>query len=223
MPMPVELMIRDTATGHNRVLEDDDLAGLGGGGGGDASAANQTTIIASLAVLDDWDESDRAKVNPIAGQAGVQGGAGNVTALTQRVVLATDQAALTTPLPVDPGQSVMAAAADATGTDKHRWTAASVAAALTGAAVKASSGVIYGYHIANLHATTAIWVHYYDATSATGTPEMSLYVPGGSVLDHPSIGAPVGGWGTGIWVSASANYDGTGEPAAVPYVLTLYK
>lgn len=45
---------------------------------------------ASLAIIDDWDETDRAKVNPIAGQAGVQGGAGTVTALTQRVAIATD-------------------------------------------------------------------------------------------------------------------------------------
>ena len=44
----------------------------------------------ALQILDDWDEADRAKVNPIAGQAGVQGGSGVVTALTQRVVLATD-------------------------------------------------------------------------------------------------------------------------------------
>lgn len=48
--------------------------------------------VASLAVLDDWDESDRAKVNPIVGQAGVQGGSGAVSATTQRVVLATDVA-----------------------------------------------------------------------------------------------------------------------------------
>lgn len=46
----------------------------------------------SLAVIDDWDESDRAKVNPIVGQAGVAGGSGTVSALTQRVVLATDVA-----------------------------------------------------------------------------------------------------------------------------------
>lgn len=57
-----------------------------------ATAANQTTANASLSVLDDWDESDRAKVNPIAGQAGVQGGSGTVNALTQRMVLATDVA-----------------------------------------------------------------------------------------------------------------------------------
>lgn len=59
---------------------------------GVATAANQATEIASLSVLDDWDETDRAKVNPIAGQAGVQGASGVVTALTQRVVLATDVA-----------------------------------------------------------------------------------------------------------------------------------
>jgi len=57
---------------------------------GAATLAEQQLQTASLAVLDDWDESDRAKVNPIVGQAGVQGGAGAVTALTQRVAFATD-------------------------------------------------------------------------------------------------------------------------------------
>jgi hypothetical protein len=52
--------------------------------------ASAAAIATSLAILDDWDESDRAKVNPIAGQAGVAAGAGAVSALTQRVVLATD-------------------------------------------------------------------------------------------------------------------------------------
>lgn len=56
-------------------------------GGGNLAAA-----AASLAVIDDWDESDRAKVNLIVGQAGVQGGSGAVSATTQRVVLATDVA-----------------------------------------------------------------------------------------------------------------------------------
>lgn len=54
--------------------------------------ASDDPAVASLAVLDDWDESDRAKVNPIVGQAGVQGGSGTTNALTQRVVLATDVA-----------------------------------------------------------------------------------------------------------------------------------
>lgn len=59
------------------------------------NAATETTLAAaaaSLSVLDDWDESDRAKVNPIVGSAGVQGGSGVVSANTQRVVLATDVA-----------------------------------------------------------------------------------------------------------------------------------
>lgn len=78
-----------------------------------ATAANQATIIGhvdgietligttntntaasttALQIIDDWDESDRAKVNLIVGQAGVQGGSGAVSATTQRVVLATDVA-----------------------------------------------------------------------------------------------------------------------------------
>lgn len=77
----------------------------GGGGSGDASAANQTTQISletairdAVQIMDDWDESDRAKVNPIAGQVGVQGGSGVVTALTQRTVPATDVPARVIPL-----------------------------------------------------------------------------------------------------------------------------
>lgn len=53
---------------------------------------NLSSVEASLGVMDDWDESDRAKVNVIAGQAGITGGAGNVAANTPRVVLADDRA-----------------------------------------------------------------------------------------------------------------------------------
>jgi hypothetical protein len=53
----------------------------------------------ALEIIDDWDESDRAKVNPIAGQVGVAAGAGAVSALTQRVTLASDDR-----LPGSPGQ-----------------------------------------------------------------------------------------------------------------------
>jgi hypothetical protein len=57
-------------------------------------------IAASASVLDDWDESDRAKVNIIAGQVGVDGNSGNKSAATQRVVLATDQPTMTNPQPI---------------------------------------------------------------------------------------------------------------------------
>lgn len=56
------------------------------------AGGNLAAAATSLAVMDDWDETDRAKVNIIVGQAGVQGGSGAVSATTQRVVLATDVA-----------------------------------------------------------------------------------------------------------------------------------
>lgn len=65
-------------------------------GAGTAAAAQRATLasddpaVTALQIMDDWDESDRAKVNPIVGQAGVAAGAGAVGATVQRVVLATD-------------------------------------------------------------------------------------------------------------------------------------
>lgn len=56
------------------------------------SGGNLAAIAASASVLDDWDETDRAKVNPIVGQAGVDGGSGVVSSATQRVCLATNVA-----------------------------------------------------------------------------------------------------------------------------------
>jgi hypothetical protein len=58
------------------------------------SGGNLAAAAASLSVVDDWDESDRAKVNPIVGQAGVAAGAGAVGATTQRVTLASDDPAV---------------------------------------------------------------------------------------------------------------------------------
>lgn len=57
---------------------------------GAATLAEQQTQTASLSVIDDWDESDRAKVNPIVGQAGVAAGTGVDGATVQRVTLATN-------------------------------------------------------------------------------------------------------------------------------------
>ncbi len=45
--------------------------------------------------MDDWDEADRAKVNPVVGQAGVAAGAGASDAKTQRIITATDDPILT--------------------------------------------------------------------------------------------------------------------------------
>lgn len=44
--------------------------------------------LTALQIMDDWDESDRAKVNIIVGQAGVAADVGATSATTQRVVIA---------------------------------------------------------------------------------------------------------------------------------------
>jgi hypothetical protein len=91
-PLPVEATL-DT-TGLATEAKQDTIIGHVDGIETALTAANASLdgIEASASVLDDWDESDRAKVNPIAGQAGVAGGSGTVGATTQRVVLATDVA-----------------------------------------------------------------------------------------------------------------------------------
>lgn len=53
---------------------------------------NLAAINASVSVLDDWDETNRAAVNIIAGQVGVAGGTGVDAATVQRVSLATNVA-----------------------------------------------------------------------------------------------------------------------------------
>lgn len=51
-------------------------------------------IAVHTAIMDDWDESDRAKVNLIVGQAGITAGAGAVAANTPRTTLASDDPAV---------------------------------------------------------------------------------------------------------------------------------
>lgn len=58
------------------------------------SGGNLAAAATSLAIIDDWDETDRAKVNPIVGQAGVAAGAGAVGATVQRMTLASDDPAV---------------------------------------------------------------------------------------------------------------------------------
>jgi hypothetical protein len=57
---------------------------------GAITETNSAAIAASLSVLDDWDESDRAKVNVIVGQAGIAAGTGVDGATVPRVTLATN-------------------------------------------------------------------------------------------------------------------------------------
>ncbi len=57
---------------------------------GAATLAEQQSQTTALQIIDDWDETDRAKVNIIVGQAGVAAGAGAVGATVPRVTLASD-------------------------------------------------------------------------------------------------------------------------------------
>lgn len=62
----------------------------------------------SLGVIDDWDESDRAKVNLIVGQAGIASGAGVVGATVPRVTLASDDPAVALLTTIDADTSTLA-------------------------------------------------------------------------------------------------------------------
>jgi len=62
---------------------------------GAATAAKQDTMIASLSVLDDWDDSNYANVNVNIAGTDIVGGAGAVASGVQRVTLASDDPAVT--------------------------------------------------------------------------------------------------------------------------------
>lgn len=57
-----------------------------------ATLGSDDPAVTALQIMDDWDESDRAKVNLIVGQAGIAGGTGVDGATVPRVTLATNVA-----------------------------------------------------------------------------------------------------------------------------------
>ncbi len=103
--------------------------------------------------LDDWDESDRAKVNLIAGQAGITAGAGNVAANTPRITVAADD-----PLVTRLGE-VQASPTANTVLDRLK-------ALLTGIALAAGTNLIG--KVASVHSTDTI----YNGTTAL-TPKFA--------------------------------------------------
>ncbi|MDP3769244.1 MAG: hypothetical protein Q8S13_14625, partial [Dehalococcoidia bacterium] len=54
--------------------------------------ASNDPAVTALEIIDDWDETNRAAVNPIAGQVGIAGGTGVDGATVPRVTLATNVA-----------------------------------------------------------------------------------------------------------------------------------
>lgn len=69
-------------------------AGAVGDGVQRITLASDDPAVTALQIIDDWDETDRAKVNIIAGQSGITAGAGAVGASTPRVTLASDDPAV---------------------------------------------------------------------------------------------------------------------------------
>lgn len=204
--------------------------------------ASDDPAVASLSVMDDWDETNRAAVNTIAGQVGVQGASGVVTALTQRVVLATDVA-----LPA--GTAAIGKLAANTGVDIGDVDVLSIAAGTnligdvglrprttgglsffktidldeTEEAVKATAGQLYGILAFNQTAAP-LYLKLYNATVATvavGTtvPDITLVIPGNADSDGAGfvLSIPQGiAFGTAITVACTtgvADAD-VGAPAA---------
>jgi len=102
------------------------------------AGGNLEDAAVSLGVMDGWDEAGRAKVSPIAGQAGVAAGAGAVGVTVPRVTLASDDPAVTSLSTLDDwdeadrakvnpivGQAGIAAGAGAVGVTVPRVTLAS--------------------------------------------------------------------------------------------------
>lgn len=86
------------------------------------TGGNLAAIATSASILDDWDESDRAKVNIIAGQAGITAGAGSVAANTPRVTHASDDPVTTSIQLID----------DAIVTDDNTFTPATTKVMMAG-------------------------------------------------------------------------------------------
>jgi len=166
---------------------------------GASTEAKQNVSNASLGIMDDWDESDRAKVNPIAGQAGIAGGSGVDGASVPRVSLATD-----IPLPAGTnvlgttrefklevargnvsGVTIMSAMGefesgniDAAGEDVCRWEDVSGPARLpTPAAAGEQMTVVSSNNADNGATVTGILtarIHYLDNTGAEQTEDITL-------------------------------------------------
>lgn len=111
---------------------------------------------------------------------------GNKSAGTQRVVLATDQPALTTPMPAT------LQAATSGGATPYQLVAA---AGTNATSVKASAGTVYGVQVSNVNAAVR-YLKLYDKSSAptvgTDTPVKTIVIPGNTAGAGNTIAFPYG-------------------------------
>lgn len=137
-----------------------------------------TSIKSAVEAMDDWDESDRAKVNVVAGQAGIPVGAG-VVATAPRVTLGSDDPLV--------AQGVI-------GTARTAFSAVINAAAGAQTPIQAAPAAghqlwIYGYHA---HAGVAAGTFVLQSANTAKTGVCPVGVNGGvsaesSLLDCPII------------------------------------
>lgn len=214
------------------------------------TGGNLAGAATSLAVIDDWDESDRAKVNPIVGQAGVSGGSGTVDASTQRVVLATDVS-----LPT--GTNAIGKLSANSGVDIGDVDVTSISAGsnligdvgLSGARtsggttpyknldvdesedeIKSTAGQVYWIHCMNL-ANAKRYLKFYNATAAnvvvgTTVPVLTFALPtqGDTNGAGFNLAIPNGiAFSTAITVAATTGFadNDSGAPGANEIILNL--
>jgi hypothetical protein len=155
----------------------------GGAGAVDANTARVVTAsdspdVTALQILDDWDESDRAKVNLIAGQAGVAGGSGTNGATVQRVTVATDDEINDD---LDDIRTAVQVIDDAqTGDSVHYRTSAG--STEDEHEIKATAGRLFSVAFTNTNAAVRYWrcanLTAANTTPGTSTVFIGLAIPG---------------------------------------------
>lgn len=144
-------------------------AGAVTGGVQRLTLASDDPAVVALEKIDDWDESDRAKVNIIVGQAGVAAGAGAVGGTVPRVTLASN----------DPAVALLATI----DVDTSKITACN-----TGAVVLATGSAAIG----KLAANTGVDIGDVDVTSVVpGTAATNLGKARASALGATDTGVAV--------------------------------
>lgn len=209
------------------------------------TATNTGASATSLAIIDDWDEGDRCKVNPISGQAGVAAGAGSVGATTQRMTLASDDPAVVSLQIIDNCISgneaqvdVVGALPAGTNTIGNVGTVPLTSGGLTPYRnidvdesedqVKGSAGQVYWIHAMNL-ASGVRYLHFYDDTPANvtvGTTTPTLTIPIPTQGDTNGAGFTVAidkglAFANAITVAATTTLTGNDAPGANEVVLSL--